>query len=283
MNDSSLVSVVIPTYNRAYILRDAINSALEQRSANTEVIVVDDGSTDDTADLVAGYKERVTYLCQTNQGAGVARSLGVRNARGAYIAFLDSDDVWVSHKVKTELEMFEAFPEAGAIASDADSWFENKLVETSWLSAKQGAPILAEPHFFSLDRPIWMQGSLFATSSLTIRRSCLEKLGDPLFDPRLRFFEDWDLEIRLLRTSRILIVPKVLASIRRYPDETRANRATPGKDLTPEQVQDALRVRLQVLENAIALTGWPGSVSTGLEEVRNGIRDQLLQLQEVRA
>ncbi|HEY6350696.1 MAG TPA: glycosyltransferase family A protein [Candidatus Angelobacter sp.] len=278
MNDLPLVSVVIPTYNRAYILQDAINSALEQRSANTEVIVVDDGSTDDTAALVAGYKERVIYLRQTNQGAGVARSLGVRSAQGTYIAFLDSDDVWVSDKVKTELDMFEAFTEAGAIASDADSWFENNLVETSWLSAKQGARIPAEPHFFSPDRTIWMQGSLFATSSLIIRRSCLESLGDPLFDPRLRFFEDWDLEIRLLSISRILIVPKVLASIRRYPDGTRANRATPGKDLTPEQVQDALRVRLQVLQNAIALGGWPNSIARELEEVRNGIRNQLLEV-----
>ena len=278
MNDLPLVSVVIPTYNRAYILRDAINSALEQKSANTEVIVVDDGSTDDTAALVAGYKERVTCLRQPNQGAGVARSLGVRSAQGAYIAFLDSDDVWVPDKVKIELDIFGAFPEAGAIASDADSWFENNLVETSWLSAKQGARIPSAPHFFSLDRAIWMQGSLFATSSLTIRRSCLERLGDPLFDPRLRFFEDWDLEIRLLRTSKVLIVPRVLASIRRYPDGTRANRATPGKDLTPEQVQDALRVRLQVLENALALGGWPNSVSTGLAEVRDGIRNQLLEV-----
>jgi glycosyltransferase involved in cell wall biosynthesis len=275
MNDFPLVSVVIPTYNRAYILRDSICSALEQ-SVNTEVLVVDDGSSDDTASVVAGYKDRVIYLHQVNQGAGAARSLGVRSARGAYIAFLDSDDVWVSDKVKTELEMFEAFPEAGAIASDADSWFENNLVETSWLKAKQGVLIPSEPHFFSLDSSIWMQGSLFATSSLTIRRCCLEKLGDPVFDPRLRFFEDWDLEIRLLRICKTLILPKVLASIRRYPDGTRANRAMPGHDLTPEQVQDALRVRLQVLENAISLGGWPNSVSMGLKEVRDGIRDQLL-------
>jgi glycosyltransferase involved in cell wall biosynthesis len=276
MNNLPLVSVVIPTYNRAYILRDAIYSALEQRSVNTEVIVVDDGSTDDTTSVVAGYKERVTYLRQANQGAGAARSLGVRSARGAYIAFLDSDDVWVSGKVKTELEMFEAFPEAGAVASDADSWFENNLINSSWLKAKQGISIPSEPYFFSLYSSIWMQGSLFATSSLTIRRCCLEKLGNPVFDPRLRFFEDWDLEIRLLRLCKILIVPKVLASIRRYPDGTRADRAVPGHDLTPDQVQDALRVRLQVLENAISLGGWPDSVSTELKEVRDGIRDQLL-------
>jgi len=275
MKDFPLFSVVIPTYNRAYILCDSINSALEQRSANTEVIVVDDGSTDETGSVVAGYRERVTYLYQTNQGAGAARSLGVRSARGAYVAFLDSDDVWVSDKVKTELDMFEAFPQAGAVASDADSWFENHLVETSWLSAKRGVPIPSEPHFFSLDSAVWMQGSLFATSSLTIRRCCLEKVGDPVFDPRLTLFEDWDFEIRLLRMCKILILPKVLASIRRYPDGTRANRATPGHDLTPEQVQDALRGRLQVLENAISLGGWPNSVALDLKQVRDGVRDQL--------
>jgi hypothetical protein len=172
--------------------------------------------------------------------------------------------------------MFEAFPEAGAIASDADSWFANTLVETSWLSAKQGVPVFPDPHFFPLDSPLWIQGSLFATSSLTIRRCCLEKLGDPLFDPRLRFFEDWDLEIRLLRFCKVLVLPKVLASIRRYPDGTRANRATPGYDLTPEQMQDALRVQLQVLENAVSLGGWPDSVFTTLKEVRDRIRGKLL-------
>lgn len=274
MNGSPLVSAVIPTYNRAYILRDSIDSALGQRSANIEVIVVDDGSTDDTAPLVGKYKRGVTYLYQENQGAAAARNLGVRAAQGSYIAFLDSDDVWVPEKVKTELDMFKRFPEAGAIASDADSWFENRLVETSWLSAKRGAQVPVDPHLFSLDSPLWMQGSLFATSSLTIRRHCLEKLGEAVFDTRLSFFEDWDFEIRLLRICKILVVPKVLASIRRYPDGTRANRPMPGCDPAPQQVQDALRAQLQVLENAVSLGGWPDSVHTTLKEVRDRFRSK---------
>src|SRR5271165_5797473 len=100
MNGSPLVSVIIPTYNRAYILRDSIDSALGQRSANIEVIVADDGSTDGSATLVGNYKKGVTYLYQENQGAAAARNLGVRAAKGAYIAFLDSDDVWGPDKVR---------------------------------------------------------------------------------------------------------------------------------------------------------------------------------------
>jgi glycosyltransferase involved in cell wall biosynthesis len=275
VNNSPLVSVVIPTYNRGYILREAIESALNQGSAHTEVMVVDDGSTDDTASVAAEYTERVEYLYQENQGPGAARSLGVRSTRSDYVAFLDSDDVWLPGKVETELELFERFPAAGAIASDADSWLEGSLVEPSWLRSKQGPMGSSDPYLFPLDPPLWLQGSLFATSNLTIRRRCLEKVGDPVFDASLRFFEDWDLEIRLLRFCRILIVPKVLARIRRFLDGTRKNRAMPGSDLTLQQARESLQMQLRVLENAIALEGWPGKVDSKLKEARERVLAKL--------
>src|SRR6266516_2486605 len=88
-----LVSVVIPTFNRAAIVTRAIESALSQTYGNIEVIVVDDGSADDTRDIVASYGERVRYFYQNNAGVSAARNTALRNARGEFVAFLDSDDV----------------------------------------------------------------------------------------------------------------------------------------------------------------------------------------------
>ncbi len=269
-----LVSVVIPSFNRGYIVREAIDSVLGQEGPEVEVIVADDGSTDDTAAVVAAYAGRVTYVRQENRGPGVARNLGVRAARGDYVSFLDSDDIWLPGKSQTEIELFESMPDIGVVASDADSWYEGALVDASWLVSK-GVPMLSgEPFVLPADPPLWMRGSLFATSSLTIRRACLLKAGDPPFDPGLRASEDWDLEIRLLRFCKVLVLPKVLASIRRFPDGTRADRPTPGHDPTPEQVATALHIRLRVTRNAIRL-GWPDEIQNKLLEARDELLARL--------
>src|SRR5271170_4475779 len=127
MDDSPVLSVVIPTYNRAYILREAIDSVLCQ-GLPLEVIVVDDGSTDDTASVIAEYDERVRYTYQENQGAAAARNTGIRQVRGEFISLLDSDDVWLPGKTKVELELLSRSPNVGAIASNAESYREGRLV-----------------------------------------------------------------------------------------------------------------------------------------------------------
>src|SRR5215469_227455 len=122
MSTSTSFSAIIPTYNRAYILRDAIDSALAQNVPGLQVIVVDDGSTDATRSLVAEYGARVQYIFQKNQGMASACNAGFRVAEGEFIGFLDSDDVWLPNKVSTELRLFALFSQADAIASDAESW-----------------------------------------------------------------------------------------------------------------------------------------------------------------
>ena len=88
------VSVIIPTFNRGWILKEAIDSVLAQKYNDYELIVVDDGSSDDTSDLLANYTEQITCIYQKNRGVSAARNAGIRAARGALIAFLDSDDSW---------------------------------------------------------------------------------------------------------------------------------------------------------------------------------------------
>jgi glycosyltransferase involved in cell wall biosynthesis len=121
---AEVVSVLIPTYNRAYCLARAINSALGQTYPHMEVLVVDDGSTDNTRKLVEGTygaDGRVRYLYQLNRGVSAARNHGLREARGEYVAFLDSDDVWKPWKLQAQLACLKRLPAAGMIWSDMEA------------------------------------------------------------------------------------------------------------------------------------------------------------------
>jgi GT2 family glycosyltransferase len=117
----SLVSVIIPTYNRAYCVGRAIDSALGQTHADIEVVVVDDGSTDDTRDMIKSRyaaEPRVEYHHQTNQGISGARNTGLAHAKGEYIALLDSDDEWLRWKIELQLACMRAHPEVGMTWTD---------------------------------------------------------------------------------------------------------------------------------------------------------------------
>jgi glycosyltransferase involved in cell wall biosynthesis len=249
------VSVIIPTYNRAYILRDALESALSQDGADMEVIVADDGSTDSTAGLVTEYGSRAVYLRQEHCGAARARNLAVSASRGDFIAFLDSDDVWLPGKVSLELECLERFPEADAIASDADSWSEDRLVCSSWLAAKQVPIPSTEPFLLPAQSGLWIQGSRFGTCSIVLRRRCLSMIGGPLFDTALTRFEDWEMEIRLFRYCRILVLPHLLSRIRRFADGTRPGNRMPGEDPSEAERRRDLELEIGILERALGL-GW---------------------------
>ncbi|HUO36169.1 MAG TPA: glycosyltransferase family A protein, partial [Candidatus Acidoferrum sp.] len=115
------VSVVIPTYNRAKKVRGAIDSALGQTISDLEVIVVDDGSSDNTAKVLQeAYGTRIRYFAQQNQGASAARNKGMAEARGEWIAFLDSDDFWEKEKLEWQLKTVEQFaPDCGVCYTDA--------------------------------------------------------------------------------------------------------------------------------------------------------------------
>lgn len=113
------VSVVISTYNRERYVGLAIESVLAQTFPDIELIVVDDGSTDSTRDVVSRFGSRVRYAYQDNSERAAARNHGLRLASGQYVAFLDSDDLWLPEKIELELRRFEQYPEAGVVFSDA--------------------------------------------------------------------------------------------------------------------------------------------------------------------
>jgi hypothetical protein len=117
------LSVIIPTYNRSKLIADAIDSVIGQRTGHRiEIIVVDDGSEDDTRNVVRKYKGRVQYLCQPNRGMNAARNYGVREATGEYIAFLDSDDAWLPLKAEMQISVMDQVHDAGFAFSNFFAW-----------------------------------------------------------------------------------------------------------------------------------------------------------------
>ena len=142
-----LLSVVIPTWNRAHLICDAIDSALRQKDGETEVIVVDDGSTDGTADMLERrFSTKIRLLRMHRRvGVGAARNAGVSQATGELLGFLDSDDLWLDGKLNAEVGVLEQFPGAEVIVSDSKFIVNGQLGERSRfedngaLAATQGA------------------------------------------------------------------------------------------------------------------------------------------------
>ena len=165
-----LFSVIIPTYNRAALLREALDSVFAQSFTDYEVIVVDDGSTDETAAVVASYGSRIRYFQQQNQGPGAARNLGAKYATGEYIAFLDSDDLWFSWTLKTISEVIKQQKYPSFIAANAVDFTECKQLE----QARPGPISIAafNSYIESASENIWV-----LTSSVAIRRAEFNRVG----------------------------------------------------------------------------------------------------------
>jgi len=225
-----LVSVVIPTFNRAYCLVETLNSVFQQTHHNIEVLLIDDGSTDDTRTLIEsryGNESRLHYLYQPNRGVSAARNLGLQHAAGAYVALLDSDDVWMPWKLSAQLACLAAFPDAGMIwtdmlALDADGRLLNPMFLRTMYSAYRW---FTPEQLFSAARPVteimastpdalraaiarsgdifspMLMGNLVHTSTVLLRRPRLEKVGG--FDESMRTGEDYDFHLRTCQAGPV--------------------------------------------------------------------------------
>ncbi len=181
-----LISAVIPTYNYGRFVGDAVRSVLEQTYANREVIVVDDGSTDDTRARLAPYLDRIRYVYQENQGLSAARNTGIRTATGDWIALLDSDDLWHSRKLELQVRYLRAHPEVGLLGSD-----HVYDLAGGWPQVPDDGEATAGD--ITLDELV--MSTRFSPSSALIRKDCFEQVG--LFDTNLRSAEDRDMWVRL--------------------------------------------------------------------------------------
>ncbi len=191
-----LITAVIPTFNYGRFVASAVESALAQTYANVEIIVVDDGSTDDTRQRLTPYLDRIRYIHQENGGLSAARNTAIRAAAGEWIALLDADDAWHPRKLELQMRCLQDQPAAiGLLATDS---FSDQ--RTSW-PAVDGMP-LAVIHY-TLEDVVGQ--SRFGPSTALIRKSCLEAVG--LFDPALRSVEDRDMWIRLAGQCTLAKLP----------------------------------------------------------------------------
>lgn len=233
-----MVSAIIVTYNRAYCLGEAIDSVLAQTYFKNcpddwELLIVDDGSTDGTPDLVAGYARRegrIKFIRSGHQGVSRARNLGLKEARGEFIAFLDSDDLWLKDKTRIQLSYLKAFPAAGFC-----------LTEEIWMRHGRRANPKKKHKKYSgrvLDKVLPL--CLLSLSSAMFRRQLFEEIGD--FDPDLPVCEDYDLGIRIALRHPYHFLPQPLI-IKRGGHSDQLSRKYWGMD----------RWRVQVLEKALLL------------------------------
>jgi glycosyltransferase involved in cell wall biosynthesis len=213
------VSLIIGTFNHARLLGEAIDSALAQTLSGVDVIVVDDGSTDDTPAVLARYAGRIRVVRQPNRGLAAARNAGLAAARGTYVAFLDADDVMAPAKLAEQVAVLERAPTIGWTYCDV-------LIET----VATGATVRASERFGYAARalegrlfPELIHGNFIPAIAPLLRRTAVDAAGG--FDERLTALEDWDLWLRLALIAEARYTPAVLVSYRIQPGGMSEDRA----------------------------------------------------------
>lgn len=200
------VSIVLPTYNRAYCIKRSIDSILRQTYTNFELLVIDDCSTDDTEELVGQIAEkdgRVHYCKQPcNRGVAVARNEGIRRAQCAYIAFQDSDDAWKTDKLEKQMRVLEGRPDIGLVYCVLEGRKKDgTLIHIPDDSMEKGG---LQGDIYRL----LLQGNVIDAPTAVVRRECLEQSG--LFDEELICLEDWELFLRIAKSWKIGYVDEAL-------------------------------------------------------------------------
>jgi SAM-dependent methyltransferase len=282
-----LLSVIIPTWNRAQLVSDAINSALAQRPGEVEVIVVDDASTDSTVALLEkDFGSRIQLLrLQHRRGPGAARNAGARLAQGELIGFLDSDDVWLAGKLDAELRVLTQFAGADVVVSDSQNFFESqpdgtsRFAQNGLLKATQGEARMASGSGW-----LWTNSMNTAhTCSITVRREALSGLGEKLFAEDLVCCEDWEFQMRLYHRCGVVVLPQVWSHVRRFADASRPGRGVPGRPTTAEQELVLLRARMTVIERSGWLHGLDATLAEEFERFRNYTANELFSRKGAKA
>jgi glycosyltransferase involved in cell wall biosynthesis len=252
------VTAIIPTYNRAKLLSQALESALCQTRRPDEIIIVDDGSTDDTKRIVEGYGTQVRYFYQNNSGPAAARNRGLRAASGDIIAFLDSDDLWVPKKTEVQLEFLARNPEVGGLFGDMSNFFSAEDSVTAEIKNVELHDYLVAHANDLGDLFEWLIiENVIPTPTVMLRRSVVERIG--FFNESLIVAEDLDYWLRAVSACRWGFINEVLLTRRRHDsnlisDSTRRKvstievLSTTGIDLAGSRPRAKLLIEQKVRE-----------------------------------
>jgi len=208
MNKKPKVSCIIPTYNRASFLPQAIDSVLAQDYEGIELLVIDDGSTDHTFSILKGYGQRIRAFRQSRKGVSAARNLGLEKSAGEYIAYLDSDDVWLPRKISIQARFLDRNPDYPLCYTE-EIWYRNGIrVNSGRRHRKYSGRIFT--HCLPL--------CIISPSSAMTRRKVLEEAGG--FDEDMPAAEDYDLWLRITACHPVYLVPIPLIEKRGgHPDQ----------------------------------------------------------------
>lgn len=209
------VSVIIPCYNTAPFLEDAIRSVLNQSYADFELIIVDDGSTDSTRQIAAGFlsDQRIRYLYQENRGLSAARNIGIALAVGDFVALLDADDIWEPEKLACQVALLCQSREVGMVFSDFSTFDSGGIIACSKIPS-----LLIETITFS---QLFVCNNFIYPSTVVLRKSAFVESGG--FDVSLRSIEDYDLWLRIAQRYRIVGINAPLVWIRQHDSNMSGN------------------------------------------------------------
>lgn len=191
MNQMAIISVIIPTFNRAALIRRALLSVVQQRNAKTEIIVIDDGSTDNTEQLIKKEFKSVTYIKQNHCGVSSARNVGIKKAKGNFIALLDSDDQWEKTKLDLQLKYLMKNPTINLVHCN-ERWI------------KKGSEIMQKKYHDGNSENLFersLRRCLISPSSVLIRKELFKSVG--VFDEAFPACEDYDLWLRVLIREKV--------------------------------------------------------------------------------
>lgn len=206
------VSVIIPTYNSAPYLKQAVDSVLAQTFQDYEVIVIDDGSTDDTESLMNSYGSPVRYIRQSNGGVAVARNRGIDESLGEYVAFLDADDVWLPGKLELQIAALDQSPDAGVCYADFFIVAPDLTVR-SRVSMPQQDTTLSD---------LLLRGNVVGTPSTVVcHRERIKQAGG--FDRAFSYGADWEMWIRLASATEFIHVKEPLILYRQHDSNMSRN------------------------------------------------------------
>lgn len=238
-----MVSIIIPVYNRAQYIKDCLDSVLNQTYKDSEIILIDDGSTDNLKDVLVPYINKIQYIYKRNGGAASARNVGIKHAKGDYIAFLDSDDSWLNFKLELQIKILETITGIGLVFTDfscvhlkrrntinsyiREYFHELPTYDVDYCTMFTEKSSLEELNINTVEKNTmvyWgdisdktLLGPMFPTLTVVVRKRCIEDTG--FFDEKYKTAEDFDFFARIAKKYNVAYIDLSTANYLRGHDD----------------------------------------------------------------